>query len=610
MEQSTSDMDNMLEELLPKEGLLRGITIDANETMQVALGHYKNILNLSDKKEIRTDTRAAFRENAMALISLFSSQTVKMAQLQGRLIELEKIKDTLNNVQPQSYAPIAKATSKTASKQIERPRSKSRPRQQKFFLTMIKPVEITTESTSLNTKRTIQKQIDVKNLPPTFDCSRGQSWTDLILSKNLNHDLALEVSDDIFNSYHRLLQLTWEQEKIESTQKKKIKFNHSNWLDIKQAIFKIINNNSHLELHSLQQQIDTIQKEIFDKTSYAPNNNRKPNKRNAVWWTLELKIKRSKTRALRRLYKKESNDNIRNIKKEAFKKSESEYKKLIIHTKTIKFKEIINKITTNNCFGRNFDIIATRKKRAEALKPILKQDGSSTASIQESHEAILQFHFPLLDCREFLIDQNIPDSNFVAITIGELESVINNIKPNKAVGIDGIPGEVIKEIYLANPKCFLRLLNILLERGEFPRIWKIARVVLIPKEDRDLSQPRDYRPICILPCWGKILDKIVSERLSFFLEKTILHPLQFGFRKKRSTANALHNIKCFINEAHERRHVTCLVSLDVAKAFNTEKVQSRYPTGLMPRPDPVEPFYKRPSLPGLRPKFNYPSLCG
>ncbi|GIX87744.1 hypothetical protein CDAR_617201 [Caerostris darwini] len=203
----------------------------------------------------------------------------------------------------------------------------------------------------------INNDIIIENspdLPPTFDCSRGQSWIDLILSKNLNHDLALEVSDEISNSDHRLLQLTWEQEKIESTQKKGIKVNHSNWFDIKQTIFKIINNNSHLELHSLQQQIDTIQKEIFDKTSYTPNNNRKPNKRNTVWWTLELKIKRSKTRALRRLYKKESNDSIRNIKKEAFKKSQSEYKKLIIHTKTIKFKEFINKITTNNCFVGNW----------------------------------------------------------------------------------------------------------------------------------------------------------------------------------------------------------------------------------------------------------------
>ncbi|GIX77369.1 hypothetical protein CDAR_2481 [Caerostris darwini] len=131
--------------------------------MKVALGHYKNIINLSDKKDIRTDTRAAFRENAMGLISLFTPQTVKMAQLQGRLIELEKMKDAINNVQPQSYAAIAKATGKMSSKPTERPRSKSRPRQQKKFLTTIKPVEITTETTSLNTKRTIQKQIDVKS---------------------------------------------------------------------------------------------------------------------------------------------------------------------------------------------------------------------------------------------------------------------------------------------------------------------------------------------------------------------------------------------------------------------------------------------------------------
>ncbi|GIY42376.1 uncharacterized protein CDAR_596021 [Caerostris darwini] len=153
-----------------------------------------------------------------------------------------------------------------------------------------------------------------------------------------------------------------------------------------------------------------------------PNKNRKPHKRNAVCRTLELKIKRSKTRALRRLYKKESNDSIRNIKKEAFKKSQSEYKKLIIYTKTNKFKEFVNSITTNKCFGKNFDIISTKKNRAEALKPILKQDGSSTTSIQETYEAILQFHFPLLDCRDFTIVHSTPDSNFVAIAIGELET--------------------------------------------------------------------------------------------------------------------------------------------------------------------------------------------
>ncbi|GIY34133.1 hypothetical protein CDAR_494571, partial [Caerostris darwini] len=94
MEQNTASMDALLVELLPPEGLLGGIPSNANDSMTVALGYYKNIVTLADKKDIRTDTRAAFRENAMGLISLFATQTVQMAQLQGRLMELEKEKTT------------------------------------------------------------------------------------------------------------------------------------------------------------------------------------------------------------------------------------------------------------------------------------------------------------------------------------------------------------------------------------------------------------------------------------------------------------------------------------------------------------------------------------
>ncbi|GIY57890.1 hypothetical protein CDAR_197111 [Caerostris darwini] len=92
-------MDTLLEGLLPSKDLLSGIPKDANGTMKLSLGHYKNIVNLADKKDIRTDTRAAFRENAMSLLSLLVSQSIKMAQLEGRICELEKSKVEVNNLQ-------------------------------------------------------------------------------------------------------------------------------------------------------------------------------------------------------------------------------------------------------------------------------------------------------------------------------------------------------------------------------------------------------------------------------------------------------------------------------------------------------------------------------
>ncbi|GIY71754.1 hypothetical protein CEXT_614631 [Caerostris extrusa] len=54
MDQNTQSMDAILEDLLPPADLLQAIPKDANSIMNAALSHYKNIVNLADKKDIRT----------------------------------------------------------------------------------------------------------------------------------------------------------------------------------------------------------------------------------------------------------------------------------------------------------------------------------------------------------------------------------------------------------------------------------------------------------------------------------------------------------------------------------------------------------------------------
>lgn len=44
-----------------------------------------------------------------------------------------------------------------------------------------------------------------------------------------------------------------------------------------------------------------------------------------------------------------------------------------------------------------------------------------------------------------------------------------------------------------------------------PSVWKAARIVLAPKDGKDLSNPSGYRPISLFPIWGKFLDKIVRD---------------------------------------------------------------------------------------------------
>ncbi|GIX77320.1 uncharacterized protein CDAR_276521 [Caerostris darwini] len=264
----------------------------------------------------------------------------------------------------------------------------------------------------------------------------------------------------------------------------------------------------------------------------------------------------------------ENEPTLRATKLAAFKRSQAEYKKLIIKTKTTKFKSYIDSITTSSFFGKNFKILPHKKTRSSSLNCILK-DGSTTFTLQDTCSEIFSFHFP---CSAFV--ESIPSSisspqDFVPVTQLKLEAVIEGIKPKKASGIDGLPGEIVK-IFYANPVWFTSLFNFLFSSGHFPHIWKWARIVLIPKEGRALNHPQDFRPICILPCWGEVLDKVITERLAYHLENgKLLNDFQYGFRKQKSTINALHHIKDFVLSARNRKHVTCLVSIDMANAFNS-----------------------------------------
>ncbi|GBM53300.1 hypothetical protein AVEN_259292-1 [Araneus ventricosus] len=102
---------------------------------------------------------------------------------------------------------------------------------------------------------------------------------------------------------------------------------------------------------------------------------------------------------------------------------------------------------------------------------------------------------------------------------------------------------------------FIQIFNTCLSRGIFPDCWKRTRVALIPKEGKDLTLPTSYRPICLIPTWGKMLDKIFTQRLVYELERGgKLHQYQFGFRKRKSIVLAMDNFLTYIKNANGLIH--------------------------------------------------------
>jgi len=120
------------------------------------------------------------------------------------------------------------------------------------------------------------------------------------------------------------------------------------------------------------------------------------------------------------------------------------------------------------------------------------------------------------------------------IDLAELKSAAGRLRNKIAPGIDGIPNEAVKAIVALNPNVILSVYNSCLTEWIFPRKCKIARLVLLRKGDKPLSEPSSYRPLCLLDCLGKLLENILDTRLRCHLENTgSLDDRQFGFRRSK-----------------------------------------------------------------------------
>ena len=73
----------------------------------------------------------------------------------------------------------------------------------------------------------------------------------------------------------------------------------------------------------------------------------------------------------------------------------------------------------------------------------------------------------------------------------------------------------------------------------FPDQWKIAHVIALFKKG-DTSLPSNYRPVSLLSCVSKILEKIVYKQIYNHLHiNKLLYKFQSGFLQGYSTTHQL-----------------------------------------------------------------------
>ena len=113
------------------------------------------------------------------------------------------------------------------------------------------------------------------------------------------------------------------------------------------------------------------------------------------------------------------------------------------------------------------------------------------------------------------------------------------------------------------------MINLSILHCQFPSQWKVAKIIPLHKKDDHLN-PKNYRPVAILPVLSKILERVVFFQISQYMESNgLLHPNHHGFRSSHSTSTCIIQMYDKWLEALENQMFTGVCFLDLSAAFDT-----------------------------------------
>jgi len=309
--------------------------------------------------------------------------------------------------------------------------------------------------------------------------------------------------------------------------------------------------------------VDTVQECNLKKRGGKPS---------AVWWSEDLwrlkKLLRSSRRRYQRLRGIDRDGNAYNT----YVVNRRAYSAAIKRAKIESWRKFCETNSDSDPFGLPYRILALKNTKAGMPSTVRKSDGTWTCGRVETAHALLSKYFPGDDIgsddlehsniRQSLVADYVCDSE-QPISESEVLCAIRGFKPGKAPGSDGFPVGGLKYIAEAVLDTWLRLLNACRLAGLFPRCWKSAKLILIPKGNDGL------RPLCLLGVIGKVLDRICADRLAYFLERNRgLNCEQYGYRKNRSVEDAISRYELFVDGCRKNKRNALAVALDISNAFN------------------------------------------
>lgn len=416
---------------------------------------------------------------------------------------------------------------------------------------------------------------------PTYSSDTGETYIDVTMASPRLSAMqqTWKLRPEIVTGTHKLIETvmqTGQPEGLHRVAQRRYNMNKANWQrfgdQLEQHLPTLPEIHSKDDTYSYARQLQKAITKAADAS--IP---RKVYRRHAVpWWSNTLTdLKKMTYTARQDSQQHHLTRDERQEKRIAYRAIRRIYTRAVRATKKESWRDFISAEAQNGLWGMAYKLQAQKFVPSQVLSSIRTQDAYA-ATWNDAATELLNVLI-----REDKHDEDDPQHRVIRresehlpatedsrlLDLLDLDIAKGKLRNKTAPGTDNITPEIIKHGWPHLSGRLLYLFNACLQHGAFPRAWKHGQIkALLKDQDREKTDPKSYRPICLLPVIGKLFERLLAELLTPTLEEGAA-PSQHGFRTGRSTEGAITALYDRVQATQERYAIGLFI--DFEGAFDT-----------------------------------------